>query len=65
MSQTIIEVRMKDGTVTTFPIENLENFKRLCGQNIAGIKPLNRVLEQEIEPVIESTADKRKRKVNQ
>lgn len=57
MIQTIIEVQMKDGTLTEFPIDNLEDFKRLCGHNIRSIRP--KAIEAMTEPEIVST---RKRK---
>jgi len=63
MNQTIIEVRLKDGTVTQFPIENLENFKRLVGHNITGIKPVNQHVPQEDEvDGIVSTSEAPKRR---
>lgn len=61
--QTIIEVTMKDGTLTEFPLDNLDEFKRLLGHNIRSIKPKTTDVKSEIssEPVIVST---RKRKPN-
>lgn len=58
MVQTIIEVIMKDGTVTEFPVENLENFKRLCGQNIKSIRPKQNG-NIHVEPEIVSTTKKK------
>lgn len=63
MIQTIIEVTMKDGTLTEFPLDNLDEFKRLLGHNIRSIKPKTTDVkaEQGLEPEIVST---RKRKPN-
>lgn len=57
MIQTIIEVTMKDGTLTEFPLDNLDEFKRLLGHNIRSIRP--KATEAMTEPEIVST---RKRK---
>lgn len=59
MIQTIIEVTMKDGTLTEFPLDNLDEFKRLLGHNIRSIKP--KTTDVKAEPEIVST---RKRKPN-
>jgi hypothetical protein len=59
MIQTIIEVTMKDGTLTEFPLDNLDEFKRLLGHNIRSIKP--KTTDVKTKPEIVST---RKRKPN-
>jgi hypothetical protein len=60
-----VEVRLKDGTVTRFPIPNLDNFKRLMGHEITSIKPVrneNDTVDAEVE-IISTT--KSRKKVNQ
>jgi hypothetical protein len=60
-----VEVRLKNGSVTRFPIPNLDNFKRLCGHEIVSIKPVrndNDTIDEEVE-IISTT--KSRRKVNQ
>lgn len=60
MIQTIIEVELTNGTKTEFPIENLDNFKRLLGNNIKSIKPKQSAVN--VEPEIVSTSKKKKTK---
>jgi hypothetical protein len=61
MVQTFIEVTLKNGTVTDFPIENLDNFKRLNGHNITSIKPKKNGNDF-TKPVIVTTAKTKKTK---
>lgn len=67
MIQTIIEVTMKDGTLTEFPLDNLDEFKRLLGHNIRSIRPKANDVKTELrsEPTLEpEIVSTRKRKPN-
>jgi hypothetical protein len=62
-----VEVRLKNGSTTRFPIPNLDNFKRLMGHEIASIKPVRNesdIVDEEVE-IISTTSNKSRRKVNQ
>lgn len=67
-----VEVTMKDGSKTIFPYTNLENFKRLLGHQIKGMRPIRndypKAEIEEAEIVSTATIEAKKRgrpKVNQ
>lgn len=61
MVQTFVEVIMKNGSVTEFPVQNLDNFKRLCGHEIQSIKP-KKTADNFVSEIVSTSEEKPKRK---
>jgi hypothetical protein len=60
MVQTFIEISFSDGTITEYPIDALDEVKRLLGHKIKSIKPKTNIpIIEVVEPVIVSTAKKK------